>query len=204
MANITFKGNPLQTVGQLPEIGGKAPDFRLTRSNLEDIRLSDFSGKKVIMNIFPSIETPVCAESVRRFNAVASQLDNTVVLCISRDLPFAHRRFNMAEGLDKVMSVSELRNFDFGSDYGVRMVEGPLAGLFSRAVVVLDENGRVLYTQQVQDLGEEPDYEPALQIARTAGASTTIEEICTKTLTGEHHRLHDSDDACDDGRTGKI
>ena len=204
MANITFKGNPFQTVGQLPDVGAKAPDFHLTRSNLEDIRLSDLSGKKVIMNIFPSIETPVCAESVRRFNAVANQLENTVILCISRDLPFAHRRFNMAEGLDKVMSVSELRDFDFGRDYGVRIVEGPLAGLLSRAVVVLDENGRVIYTQQVPDIGQEPDYKPALQIARTAGMETTIEEICTKTFTGEHHRLHDSDDACDDGRTGKI
>ena len=204
MANVTFHGKSANTVGQLPEIGTKAPDFVLTRISLEDIRLSDLSGKKVIMNIFPSIETPVCAESVRRFNAAADQLDNTIVLCISRDLPFAHDRFSMAEGLDSVLSVSELRNADFGNDYGVRIAKGPLEGLLSRAVIVLDENGRVLYTQQVPDIGEEPDYEPALQVAQAVGEETASEEVCTKTFTGEHHRLQDEDEACDEGRTGKI
>ncbi len=204
MASITFKGKPVKTIGELPELGEKAPEFVLTRTEMEDVRLSDFSGMKVIMNIFPSIETPVCAESVRRFNAVADQLDNTVVLCISKDLPFAHDRFNISEGLDSVVSVTELRNQDFGNDYGVRIVEGPLSGLLSRAVIVLDENHRVIYTQQVPEISEEPDYESALQIARTHGYESTIEEVCTKTFTGEHARLDDSDDACDDGRTGKL
>lgn len=204
MANITFKGKSVKTIGELPDLGAKAPEFVLTRPGMEDVRLSDFSGKKVIMNIFPSIETPVCAESVRRFNAVADQLDNTVVLCVSKDLPFSHERFNMAEGLDNVVSASELRNQDFGKDYGVRITEGPLSGLLARAVIVLDENHRVIYTQQVPEIGEEPDYESALQIARTHGYESTIEEVCTKTSTGEHARLEDSDDACDDGRTGKL
>ncbi len=204
MAKIKFKGQPIQTCGELPERGAQAPDFLLTNTELEDIGLSGFYGTKLILNIFPSIETPVCAESVRRFNAVADQLDNTKVLCISRDLPFAHKRFNMAEGLDNVTSVSELRNLDFGDKYGVRICDGPLAGLLSRAVMVIDENTRVIYTQQVPEIGEEPDYEPALQVARNMGADTTIEEVCTKTFTGEHARLGDADDACDDGRSGKL
>lgn len=204
MANITFKGQPVRTCGELPERGSRAPDFVLTDTDMEDLRLSDLYGTKLILNIFPSIETPVCAESVRRFNAVADQLDNTKILCISRDLPFAHKRFNMAEGLDNVISASELRKLEFGEKYGVRICDGPLAGLLSRAVMVIDENTRVIYTQQVPEIGEEPDYEPALQVARTMGTETTIEEVCTKTFTGEHARFGDVDDACDDGRSGKL
>ncbi|MGM0452194.1 MAG: thiol peroxidase [Thermodesulfobacteriota bacterium] len=204
MAKITFKGQPIQTCGELPALGQQAPDFVLTDTELEEVRLSDFYGTKLILNIFPSIETPVCAESVRRFNAVADQLDNTRVLCISRDLPFAHKRFNMTEGLDNVTSVSEMRNLEFGEKYGVRICDGPLAGLLARAVMVIDENTRVIYTQQVPEIGEEPDYEPALQVARTMGAETTIEAVCTKTETGEHARFGDADDACDDGRAGKL
>ena len=204
MADITFKGTPVKTVGDLPELGQQAPDFRLTRTDMSDVTLSDLAGKKAILNIFPSIETTVCAESVRRFNAEAEKLDNTEVLCISRDLPFAHQRFNLAEGLDKVVSVSELRNLDFGGQYGVRIADGPLAGLLSRAVVVIDENGRVLYTQQVPEIGQEPDYGPVLDAVRTMGAETSYEDVCTTVPVGEHARLDGPDEPCDDGRAGKI
>jgi thioredoxin-dependent peroxiredoxin len=146
MARITFKGNPLNTSGNLPSVGAKAPDFKLTKSDLSDVSLKDFTGKKVVLNIFPSIDTPVCQASVRKFNEEASKLNNTVVVCVSKDLPFAHNRFCGAEGLKNVVSTSELRNQDFGSSYGVRIAEGPLAGLLSRAVVVLDEKGNVKYT----------------------------------------------------------
>lgn len=204
MANITFQGKPARTVGELPEPGRQAPDFVLTKTDLTDITLSELSGKKVILNIFPSIETTVCAESVRRFNQAAEQLDNTMVLCVSRDLPFAHQRFNTAEGIDNVISVSELRSLDFGERYGVRIAEGPLAGLLSRAVVVIDEGGRVIYTQQVPEIAQEPDYASVLEAAASMGEETRFEEVCTKMPTGEHARFDDTDDACDDGRAGKI
>lgn len=204
MADITFKGNPVKTVGQLPELGAQAPDFRLTHTDLSDSTLGDFSGKKVILNIFPSIETTVCAESVRRFDAEAGKLENTEVLCISRDLPFAHQRFVQNEGLENVVFASELRNLDFGDQYGVRIADGPLAALLSRAVVVIDENGRVLYTQQVPEIGQEPDYGPVLDAVRSMGAETSFEEVCTKVSVGEHARFDDTDEPCDDGRAGKI
>ncbi len=204
MTDITFKGNPVKTVGQLPEPGAQSPDFRLTCTDLSDTTLGDFSGKKVILNIFPSIETMVCAESVRRFNAEVDGLDNTEVLCISRDLPFAHQRFVQNERIDNVISVSELRNLDFGDQYGVRIADGPLAGLLSRAVVVIDENGRVLYTQQVPEIGQEPDYAPVIDAVRSLGAQSSFEEVCTKMPTGEQARFDDTDEPCDDGRAGKI
>ncbi|MFO7860714.1 MAG: thiol peroxidase [Desulfosalsimonas sp.] len=204
MANITFKGNPVQTNGELPETGQQAPDFVLTKTDLTDLPLADLSGKKVILNIFPSIETMVCAESVRRFNEAAHSLDNTAVLCISRDLPFAHQRFVDKEGLDAVISLSELRSLDFGDRYGVRITDSALAGLLSRAVVVIDENGRVLYTQQVPEIGQEPDYETVLDAVRTMDKNTSFEDVCTKMPVGEHARFDDTDDACDDGRAGKI
>ncbi len=204
MANITFKGNPVSTVGELPEAGQPAPDFVLTKTDLTDLSLANLSGQKVILNIFPSIETMVCAESVRRFNQAVHNLDNTTVLCISRDLPFAHQRFVDAEGLDAVVSLCELRSLDFGDRYGVRITDGPLAGLLSRAVVVVDESGRVLYTQQVPEIGQEPDYEPAFEAVRSMGKDTSFEEVCTKMDTGEHARFEDTNDACDDGRAGKI
>lgn len=163
MTRITFQGKPVETTGHLPATGSSAPDFILTRTDLTDITLADLAGKRAILNIFPSIDTPVCAMSVRRFNAEASRLENTKVLCVSRDLPFAHARFCGAEGLEDVISASELRNDNFGTAYGVRITTSPLAGLFSRAIVIIDATGRVLYTQQVGEIGEEPDYEAALK-----------------------------------------
>lgn len=204
MVSVAFKGKEVPIKGDMPELGGQAPDFILTKTDLSDIKLSDLSGSKAIFNIFPSIETLVCAESVRRFNAEADKLDNTSVLCVSRDLPFAHQRFNAAEGIDNVTSVSELRNLDFGDSYGVRIEGGSLAGLLSRAVIVLDENGRVIYSELVPGIEQEPDYESALNAARTMGAETSFEDVCTKVPTGEHARFDDTDDACDDGRAGKI
>ncbi len=162
MANITFKGNKVQTQGVLPKTGSKAPDFSLVKADLSETSLKDYKGKKIILNIFPSIDTGVCAASVRRFNAEAGKLNNTVVLCISRDLPFAASRFCGAEGLKNVITASEFRNDSFSSAYGVCMVDGPLSGLLSRAVVVIDENGTVRYTEQVPEITQEPDYDKAL------------------------------------------
>ncbi|MCP3663476.1 MAG: thiol peroxidase [Gammaproteobacteria bacterium] len=166
MAQITLKGNPINTSGTLPAVGSQAPDFVLTKTDLSDVSLKDLQGKRVILNIFPSIDTDICAASVRHFNADVNTLENTVVLCVSLDLPFAHGRFCGAEGLENVESVSELRSHDFGEQYGVRIVDGPLAGLLSRAVVVLDENGNVTYTQQVPEIVQEPDYEAVLNAVR--------------------------------------
>jgi thiol peroxidase len=166
MAKITFKGNPAETAGTLPAVGSAAPDFKLTKSDLSDASLKDYRGKKVVLNIFPSLDTPVCAASVRRFNAEASKLDNTVVLCISRDLPFAQSRFCAAEGLNNVVTASEYRNSSFSDAYGVRIQDGPLAGLLSRAVVVIDEQGKVKYTQQVPEIVNEPDYAAALAVLK--------------------------------------
>ena len=162
MAAITLKGNKIHTVGDLPTVGSKAPDFSLVNSDLSDTTLADYKGKRVILNIFPSLDTDVCASSVRRFNLEAGKLDNTVVLCASMDLPFAHKRFCSTEGLDDVITLSGMRNQNFGNEYGVLIADGPLAGLYSRAVVVLDEDGTVIYTEQVPEIVQEPDYEKAL------------------------------------------
>jgi len=162
MAIITLQGNTIHTYGELPKTGTKIHDFLLTRTDLSDVTLKDFYGKKILLNIFPSLDTPVCAASVRKFNAQAEKNPNTIVLCISRDLPFAHSRFCTAEGLNKVISTSELRNDRFGKDYGVLITDGPLAGLFSRAVIVADEAGIVRYTEQVSEITEEPNYQSAL------------------------------------------
>ncbi len=143
MAQITLEGNPFQTVGDLPAIGSEAPAFSLTATDLSEKTVGDFSGKKLVLNIFPSIDTSVCAASVRRFNQEASAMANTVVLCISADLPFAHQRFCAAEGLDDVVPLSVFRS-DFGKDYGVAIADGPIAGLLSRAVVIIDGNGKVV------------------------------------------------------------
>lgn len=165
MAQITFRGNPIQTAGSLPETGSTAPDFSVVREDLSTVSLSDFKGKKVILNIFPSLDTAVCAASVRRFNAEASKLQNSVVLCISKDLPFAQKRFCAAEGLDNVITGSEYRDTSFSSAYGVIMTDGPLQGLLSRAVVVINEEGRISYTEQVPEITQEPDYDKALAAA---------------------------------------
>ena len=163
MATITFKGNPTETSGALPDIQTKAPAFTLAKTDLSDVSLKDFTGKKLVLNIFPSIDTPVCAASTRRFNEEAGNLDNTVVLCISADLPFAHNRFCEAEGLKDVIPLSVFRSPAFGKDYGVTITGGPLSGLLSRAIVIIDTGGKVIYTEQVPEIAEEPDYDSALQ-----------------------------------------
>ena len=163
MAKITFKGSPVATAGDLPRVGATAPEFSLVKTDLSDVSLADYKGKKLVLNIFPSVDTGVCAASVRRFNAEASKQDNTVVLCISRDLPFAHARFCGAEGLEDVVSLSEYKDEVFSQNYGVKMVDGPLNGLHSRAVVVIDENGKVAHSEQVDDIVNEPNYEAALK-----------------------------------------
>ena len=161
MAQVTLGGNPIHTSGELPAVGSKAPDFTLTKTDLADVSLKDYAGKKVILNIFLSLDTDVCAASVRKFNAEANNLENTVVLCISADLPFAQGRFCGAEGLDNVIPLSALRNRDFGTAYGVSLVDGPLAGVFARSIVVLDESGTVTHTQLVPEIKEEPNYDDA-------------------------------------------
>jgi thiol peroxidase len=166
MATITFKGNPVHTAGELPKRGERAPDFKLTTGDLKDVSLKDFAGKKKILNIVPSVDTGVCAMSARRFNQEAANIPNVAILTISADLPFAQKRFCAAEGIAAVTMLSELRSRDFGQAYGVRMTDGPLAGLLSRSVVVLGENDEVLYTEQVPEIAQEPDYDRALAAAR--------------------------------------
>lgn len=166
MAHITLKGNPISTIGNLPPIGAKASDFRLTRNDLSDVSLGNFAGKVKILNIVPSLDTGVCAASARAFNKAADALGDTVILTISRDLPYAQKRFCEAEGIKAVVTLSELRAREFGVAYGVEIVDGPMAGLLSRAVVVLDRNDKVVYTQQVPEIGQEPDYQGALAAAR--------------------------------------
>jgi len=162
MAEITLAGNAIHTVGELPQVGSVAPSFTLTNGQLAEETLEDHKGGKVVLNVFPSIDTDVCATSVRRFNVEASKLLGIRVLCISADLPFALSRFCGAEGLDDVVVLSDFRHKAFGDDYGLRILDGPLAGLLSRAVVVIDESGKILYTEQVPESGQEPDYDAAL------------------------------------------
>jgi thioredoxin-dependent peroxiredoxin len=162
MADIMLKGDPVTTCGEIPAVNMAAPDFILTETNLSDVSLKHFAGKKIVLNIFPSIDTSVCAASVRRFNAAAASLPHVAVLCISADLPFAHARFCGAEGINNVTLLSTFRHAQFGDDYGVRILDGKLAGLMSRCVVVIDEKGIVRYTQQVSDIAQEPDYKAAL------------------------------------------
>ena len=162
MATITLGGNAINTIGNLPETGAKAPDFKLIKNDLSAVSLSDFTGKKLVLNIFPSVDTGTCAASVRKFNEKASSLENTTVLCISRDLPFAQKRFCGAEGLENVVNLSDFKDGSFGKDYGLEIADGPLAGLHSRAVVVVNENGNVAYTEQVAEIADEPNYDAAL------------------------------------------
>ena len=159
MATVTFKGTPVQTNGKLPEVGSQAPDFKLVASGLNELSLSDYKGKRVVLNIFPSIDTGVCAASVRNFNKYASQNENVVVICVSKDLPFAASRFCGAEGLENVVTASDFRYNNFATDYGVLMLDGPLAGLMARSVVAFDENGKVVYNQLVPEIVEEPIYD---------------------------------------------
>jgi thioredoxin-dependent peroxiredoxin len=162
MASITLGGNPIHTNGELPKVGSKAPDFKLVKNDLSLVSLADYAGSKVVLNVFPSIDTPTCATSVRTFNASASNLNNTKVLCISRDLPFAQKRFCGAEGLENVINLSDFNTGNFGKDYGLEITDSVLSGLHSRAVIVLDENGVVQYAEQVPEIADEPNYESAL------------------------------------------
>jgi len=162
MTAITFKGNSINTVGSLPSVGESAKDFILVGTDLSEKSLNDYKGKNVILNIFPSINTGVCATSVRKFNEEAASLNNTIVLNISKDLPFAQSQFTGTEGIDKVEMLSDFRT-DFGNEYGVQMEDGPLKGLLCRSVIVIDTEGKVVYTEQVPEIGQEPNYEKALQ-----------------------------------------
>lgn len=160
---VICRGAEAHTCGQMVKVGQEAPDFRAVNAALEEVSLSSYRGKRIILNIFPSLDTPMCALSVRQFNARASKLENTVVLCLSMDLPFAQSRFCTTEGLDNVVPLSLFRSHDFVEGYGLRLVDGPLEGLMARAVVVIDEDGRVIYTQLVKTISDEPDYEVALK-----------------------------------------
>ena len=161
MAVITLKGTEFISVGELPKVGEKAPEFALRNTQLNTISLDEFLGTRIVLNIFPSIDTGTCATSVRTFNQKASELENTKVICVSKDLPFAHSRFCGAEGIENVISASDISG-DFGKDYGVTFSNGPLEGLLSRSIVVIDETGKVIYTQQVSETADEPDYDAAI------------------------------------------
>lgn len=161
MATVTLQGNAFDTLGELPAVGSQAPDFQLVSTDLSELSLSDLAGKNVVLNIFPSVDTGTCATSVRKFNEKAAALENTVVVCVSADLPFAAGRFCGAEGIENVKTGSTFRS-SFGKDYGVEFASGPLTGLLSRSVVVIDTTGKVTYTEQVAETTEEPDYDAAL------------------------------------------
>lgn len=172
MTQITFKGTPISTVDELPREGDIAPDFKLAKTDLSDLTLKDSAGKRVVLNIFLSLDTEVCANSVRRFNDLAADLPNTVALCVSMDLPFAQARFFKAEGIHDAVAVSDFRTGDFGLDYGVRIAEGPLRGLLARAVVIINEAGKVIYRELVPEMTHEPDYEAALKAMTREPAAT--------------------------------
>lgn len=168
MAKITLKGNTIHTSGNLPAAGSKANDFVLVNNGLERVSLANFKGVKLVLNVFPSLDTGTCAMSVRHFNKIASELPGAKVLCISRDLPFAQKRFCGAEGLDNVMTLSDFETGGFGKSYGLEIADGPLKGLHSRCVIIVGENGDILYTQQVPEITEEPDYADVLKNLKQA------------------------------------
>ena len=163
MTTVTLGGNKINLKGNFPKTGEVAKDFTMVKTDLSEMNLSSLKGKKIVLNIFPSLDTAVCAASVRKFNTLAAKTDNTVVLAISKDLPFVHGRFCTTEGIENVTPLSAFRNQTFGDDYGVEMTDGPLAGLFARSVIVIDENGKIVYTQLVPEITTEPEYEAALQ-----------------------------------------
>jgi thiol peroxidase len=163
MAQVTLKGNPIHTNGELPAVGAKAPDFKLTAGDLKDVSLADYKGKRKVLNIVPSLDTPTCATSTRKFNERAGKLKDTVVLVVSADLPFASKRFCTTEGLQNVVPLSLMRDRNFAKDYGVLIQDGPLQGICARAVVVVDQNDKVVYRQLVPEIGQEPDYDAALK-----------------------------------------
>ncbi len=162
MAKITLKGNPVNTSGELPAKGSKAPGFRLVKSDLGELTLEDLKGKKVILNISPSLDTGICATALRKFNQMAAGMDNTVVLAITKDLPFAMGRFCSTEGISNVTTLSGFRDHSFGKDYGIEVVDGGFTGLYARSIVVIDEKGIVKYTQLVPEIAQEPDYDRAI------------------------------------------
>lgn len=164
MASITLGGNPINTAGELPKVGSKLADFKLVKNDLSVASLSDFKGKKLVLNIFPSVDTGTCAASVRKFNEAAAKLENTAVLCISRDLPFAQKRFCGAEGIENVVNLSDFQEGSFGKANGLEIVDGPLAGLHSRVLIVTDTEGTILYTEQVAEIADEPNYEAAIAV----------------------------------------
>ncbi len=170
MATITLKGATIHSAGELPKAGAPAPDFKLTKGDLSDVSLADFKGKVRILNIVPSLDTGTCAASARTFNKKIKELGGAVVLTISRDLPFAQKRFCEAEGIDAVVTLSEMKDRKFGKDYGAEIIDGPLAGLLSRAVVVVDPAGKVVYAEQVPEIAQEPNYEKALNAAKAAAS----------------------------------
>jgi thioredoxin-dependent peroxiredoxin len=163
MALTKLGPNDANTLSNLPAVGSVAPDFIFTSADMKDLKLSDHKGKNIVLNIFPSVDTSVCAASVHEFNKLAASADNTVILCVSKDLPFAQKRFCGAEGIDKVFLVSDFRDRGFGKNYGVELIDSAFAGLFARAVVVIDPNGKIKYTELVPQIGEEPDYDSALK-----------------------------------------
>jgi len=162
MATITLKGNPISTSGELPSVGSQASEFELTAVDLSTKNLNDFKGQNLILNIFPSVDTGTCAASVRNFNKQAADLDNTKVLCISRDLPFAQNRFCGAEGIENVVMLSDFNTGEFGKNYGLEITSGPLSGLHSRSIVIINPEGKIIYTEQVPETVDEPNYEAAL------------------------------------------
>lgn len=164
MTVIALKGSPMHTAGTLPAVGTKAPDFTVTKTDLGEIKLKNYVGKKIVLNIFPSLDTPTCATAMLRFNEIAAQNKNILILCISADLPFAQKRFCSTEHLDNVQPVSVFRHPKFGEEYGVMITDGPLSGLLSRAVIILDEHGNVVYTEQVKELTEEPNYSAMMSV----------------------------------------
>ncbi len=163
MASITLGGTPVTTVGELPNINTNAPAFKLTKTDLSQAELSTYQGSKVVFNIFPSVDTGTCAKSVRQFNEEAAELEGTKVICVSRDLPFAQQRFCGAEGIENVEMLSDFKTGDFGKDYGLEFATGPFSGLHSRCIVVLDDQGKIVYTEQVQETADEPNYKAALE-----------------------------------------
>ncbi len=166
METVTFQGNPCHTYGNIPAVGEKAPCFTLVDQNLKEIRCNDFTGKRVVLNIFPSLDTSVCAASVRRFNRIAAELPDTVVLCVSMDLPFVAKRFCSAEGLDNVIVASAFRSPLFRQKYGLELIDGPLAGLLARAVIIYDADLKIIYEQLVDEISNEPDYKAALEVLK--------------------------------------
>ncbi|MDQ1332581.1 MAG: thioredoxin-dependent peroxiredoxin [Bacteroidota bacterium] len=163
MAKITLKGNPTNTSGNLPVKGCRAPDFSLVKSDMSTLKLSDLTGKKIVLNISPSLDTSVCAASVRKFNQMAAGMTNTVVLAITKDLPYAHNRFCTTEGIKNVITLSGFRDTAFGKAYGIDIIDGPMSGLYARSVVIIDETGHVVYNQLVSEIVQEPDYDSALK-----------------------------------------